>query len=217
MTRALACLVAIVLWQTGQAADAEFLRWSARQAESVGRGMYKVGRVGSSWDLRLLKTERAYNYKLAATWLTPDVVRAAVRLQQLANRFDDAEARRRVQAALASPEIAVLVEIDPREGSGVIPNDWIAILEPRAGKDRKFEAVAGKQVPERRNDPAFAGVLRRNYDYDRFWVSFPVEADGRPAIPPEATELDLIVRIYDKEGRVTWPVSRELRAALYRQ
>lgn len=109
-----------------------------------------------------------------------------------------------------------MIEIDPREGSGVIPNDWIAVLEPRASKERAYPVVSGHQAPERRSNTAFAGVLRRNYDYDRFWVIFPVRVDGRPTIPNDATRVDLVVRIHDKEGRVSWPLTEELRAWLHK-
>jgi hypothetical protein len=46
--------------------DDAYLHWSAKQAQAVGTAAYKRGRVGGLLDGRLLKTERAYNYKLAA-------------------------------------------------------------------------------------------------------------------------------------------------------
>lgn len=193
-----------------------FLLWSAKRAEEVGRSMHETGRVGGFFDTRLLKTNRSFNYKLMATWLTPDVIRATVRLQQLTERLTDAEAVARVDAALDGLETTVLVEIDPREGSGVIPNDWLAFLEPRAGDDRAFPTIRGRVVPERRRDPAFAGVLRRNYDYDRYWVSFPLSVDGEATIPSAADRVDLVVRIHDKEGRVTWRLTEPLREWLRR-
>ena len=61
----------------------DYLKWSNKQALAVGEQMYKKGRVGGAFDMRVLKTDRAYNYKLAATWLTPDVIRATARLAQL--------------------------------------------------------------------------------------------------------------------------------------
>lgn len=76
-----------------QAQPDAYLSWSAKQAETVGQQSYQKGRVGSAFDLRLLKTDRAYNYKLAATWLTPDVIRATARLAQLRDRLSEGDTR----------------------------------------------------------------------------------------------------------------------------
>jgi hypothetical protein len=55
-------------------------------------------------------------------------------------------------------------------------------------------------------------VLRRNYDYDRFWVAFPlVGSDGAPLVAEAAARATLVVRIHDKEGRVEWPVPSSIR------
>jgi hypothetical protein len=103
------------------------------------------------------------------------------------------------------------VEIDPREGSGVIPNDWQAFLQP---KDRPDAAVRGTVKPELRDVKALAGVLRRNYDYDRFWVAFPmVSTAGAPLLAATDANAELVVRIYDKEGRVDWPIPPSMRSA----
>ena len=73
--------------------DDAHLTWSARQAEAIGTNAYKRGRVGGVFDMRMLKTERSCNYKLAATWLTPDVICATARLLQLRSRLSDEETR----------------------------------------------------------------------------------------------------------------------------
>ncbi len=203
----------IALGAFGQGEDA-YLSWTPKQAETVGKSMYGTGQVGGGFDLRIIRTDRSYNYKLAATWLTPDVIRATVRLQQLAGRFNEQEARSQVTDAVSYSETVFIVEIDPREGSGVIPDDWLALLEPRAGKDKAFPVIAGTKAPERRSQGPFQGVRRRDYAYDRFWVAFPLVKDGLSTIPPEATELRLVVRIYEKEGRVTWPITAALRTSL---
>ena len=58
-----------------------------------------------------------------------------------------------------------------------------------------------------RDVKALAGVLRRNYDYDRFWMVFPSRwADGTPLFGDIDRVTELIVRIADKEGRVEWLV-----------
>src|SRR5688572_19061977 len=92
-------------------AQDEYLTWSADQAESVGRAAYKKGRVGGVFDTRVLKTERSYNYKLAATWLTADVIRATARLLQLRSRLSEAETRQLVMEAEQGGATVFIVEI----------------------------------------------------------------------------------------------------------
>lgn len=194
--------------QASATSDA-YLTWSAQQAEAVGKSTYQRGRVGGVFDTRLLKTERAYNYKLAATWLTPDVIRATARLHQLRSRLTDAETRAMVAEAEAVAGTVVMVEIDPREGSGVIPNEWDAILQ---SNERPSQAVRGIVRPELRDLKGLAGVLQRNYDYDRFWVTFPLTGEDGAALFGDADRTArLIVRIGSKEGRVEWPVPQSLR------
>lgn len=196
----------------GQAPDEgeRYLGWTAPQAEGVGRQWYAKGRVGGLFDTRILKTERSYNYKLAATWITPEVVRAVARLLQLQRRQADDEARAMVKAGDAAGDTIVMVEIDPREGSGVIPNDWSAFLQPKGRPER---AVGGRLEPRLRDVPALAGVLRRNYDYDRFWMVFPLRtSDGQPLFRSNDLEAELVVRIYDREGRIAWRVPDVVRA-----
>jgi hypothetical protein len=192
-----------------QPAEERFVSWSAQQVEAIGRQMYKKGRVGGFWDTRKLKTERAYNYKLAATWITPDVVRATARQVQLRSRLTDVDTQSLVKEAEAAADTVVIVEIDPREGSGVIPNDWEAFLQP---KGRPDAAVRGIINPELRNVKALAGVLRRNYDYDRFWVTFSLTGvDGKPLFSQADQEAEVVVRILDKEGRVDWRIPDSIR------
>jgi hypothetical protein len=182
----------------------EYLQWTAKQAEAIGTRAYQRGRVGGRFDTRFLKTERSYNYKLAATWLSGEAIQATARLLQLRSRLSDAEARALVTEAQAVAGTVVMIEIDPREGSGVIPGDWTALLQPQG---RPEQAVRGTPAPELRDVKALAGVLRRNYDYDRFWMVFPSKwADGTPLFGGTDRVVELIVRIADKEGRVEWLV-----------
>ncbi|MBA3886746.1 MAG: hypothetical protein H0X67_13590 [Acidobacteria bacterium] len=204
------CLVALgtsVVPAAPRAGDG-YLAWTAKQVETIGKGAYQRGRVGGIFDMRLLKTERSYNYKLAATWMTPDVIRATARLLQLRSRLPDDETRALVAETEAIPGTVVIVEIDPREGSGVIPTDWEALLQPKGRPER---AVRGTISPRLREVKALAGVLRRNYDYDRFWVTFPLSKDGAPLLADTDHAAELIVRIHDKEGRVEWPVPASVR------
>jgi hypothetical protein len=137
----------------GARSDDPHLTWSAKQAEAIGTHGYRRGRVGGIFDMRMLKTERSYNYKLAATWLTPDVIRATARLLQLRSRLSEDETRALVAEAEAISGTAVMVEIDPREGSGVIPNEWEAFLQP---KDRPAQAVRGVVTPRLRDVKSLA-------------------------------------------------------------
>jgi hypothetical protein len=187
--------------QSAQSPDDAYLSWPAAQAQSIGESAYKRGRVGGFFDGRLLKTERAYNYKLAATLFSRSVIRASARMLQLRGRLTAEQTRNLVVEAEAAGGTVVMIEIDPREGSGVIPLEWQAFLQP---KSQAAAAVAGVNSPELRQLKAFAGVLRRNYDYDRFWMVFP----GRPDVAyakPGLPGIELVVRINDQEGRVDWP------------
>ena len=98
----------------------------------------------------------------------------------------------------------MLVEIDPREGSGVIPNGWSAFLGP-AGNDRGV--VRGESVPSLEKVKGLRGVYRRDYNYELFWVVFPLkDADGAALFPTGVLRADLTVRISNKEGRVSFPL-----------
>jgi len=193
-------------------AQSEYTTWSAKQATAIGTGAYLQGRVGGLFDGRILKTERAYNYKLAATWMTPSVIRASARLVQLAERLSDQQTAALIAEAEAQNGTVVMVEIDPREGSGVIPNDWAAFLEPIAN-GAHGKPVRGVDTPKLRDVKALAGVLRRNYDYDRFWVVFPLKHDdGEAVLPANFAEAQLTVRIHEREGTVRWPAQVMRRA-----
>ncbi|HEX6163515.1 MAG TPA: hypothetical protein VFZ31_09125 [Vicinamibacterales bacterium] len=111
-----AAIGALIASITLQAADEAWLQWSASRAQAVGKAAYVQGRVGGIFDTRLLKTERSYNYKLAATWMTPDVIRAAARTAQLSERLTDDQTRALVAEAEKAGDTVVMVEIDPREG-----------------------------------------------------------------------------------------------------
>src|SRR6266705_4931635 len=111
------------------------LALDANTARSVALSTRVSGQVGKSMDFRVTGTDRSYNYKLRATWLTPDVIRATARLLQLSEHMSDEQTQALVAEAEAAGDTVVLVEIDPREGSGVIPNDWLAFLRPRGGAE----------------------------------------------------------------------------------
>jgi hypothetical protein len=144
--------------------------------------------------------------------MTPQVIRAVARLQQFAKALSGEETRRLVTEAEAAGEIVIQVEIDPREGSGVIPNDWVALLGARTPAGTASRAVRGVAKPKLRDLPALAGGAPRDYSYEVFWVVFPAQGeDGQPLFSAADREAELSVRIHGKEGKVRWPVPGHLR------
>ena len=193
-------------------ADDEFLRWDAGRAKTIALAARGSGQAGKSLDFRVLATDQSYNYKLRATWLTPQVTRAVARLHQLAKVLTEQDTRRLVAEADASGEIVIQVEIDPREGSGVIPADWVALLGARARNNAVPRSVRGASRPELRDLPALAGAAPRDYSYEVFWVVFPARCeDGQPLFSPSDNEAELSVNIRGKVGRVRWPVPEYIR------
>ena len=207
----------LLLFVLGGAASSQedvtrhYLSWTADRAEAVIKSMHKDGRVGGFFDTRILSTNRSYNYKLSATWLTPETMRAGARIAQLNGFLSDEATEQLITDAEAAGETVVLIEIDPREGSGVIPLKWGAFLTSKKDENGEAPVVPGVSTPTLRHVPALAGLLPRNYDYDRFRIVFPLHTPGGEPLFDEATsEAELIVRIYDKEGRVAWRVPRSI-------
>lgn len=197
------------LYSSASAQD-DWLAWSATTAEAALKAMRQSGRVGGYFDMRVKSTNKSYNFKLRATWLTPDVIRAGARLTQLQERLSDEEARQLVATAESAADTIVLIELDPREGSGVIPLGWTAHLQP---KDRpQGPVVKGSSMPQLRDVAVLKGVEKRDYAYDVFWLGFPLESNGRPLFGPEDHEAELVVRIEGKEGRVSWTIPPSVRA-----
>lgn len=196
----------------GSAQGDDYLRWSPQQAQTIGRSMRKSGRVGSIWSYRGLHTERAVNYKLRATWLTPEVIRASARLEQMRNRLSEDTTKAMVAEAEAAGDTVVMVEIDPDEGSGVIPLDWQAFLQPKDLKAGEIQPVSGVSTPNLRAVKALAGVVERDYNYDVFWMVFRLATEkGQPIFSESVKEAELVVRIYNREGRVSWLVPDSIR------
>lgn len=211
----IATLVALLLTADGLLAqvhgDDGWLHWSEKTVRQIARAARVTGRVGGFWGIRGLHTERAQNYELRATWMTPQVLRASARFAQMRNRLSQAEASELLAAAERVADTIVMVEIDPREGSGVIPRDWAAYLQPRGAAEDSGLAVKGTLIRDARNNPVLVGIEKRDYDFDVFWVGFPLtRADGRPLLE-DASHAELIVQIHSSQGRVNWPVPPILR------
>ncbi|MFY9557661.1 MAG: hypothetical protein WAV47_23385 [Blastocatellia bacterium] len=192
-----------------------YLSWSEGKAVGIGKEMRVSGKVGSRFAFRGLHTERAVNYKLRATWLTPDVIRASARLEQLRNRLTDDQTRALVDEAERAGDTVVLIEIDPNEGSGVIPEDWRAFLQPKGTKPGTEGAIRGTKAPHLRTAKALSGVLRRDYDYDVFWVVFPLVDENKASLFPDAvSDVELLLGIRDREELVTWRMPKSIRARI---
>jgi hypothetical protein len=193
-------------------AEDDFLHWDAQRANSIVAAQRVSGNVGKNLDFRVIRTDRSINYKLRATWLTPEAIRANARLEQLKKNLSDAETLKLLADADASGETVAIVEIDPREGSGVIPSDWTATLSPRTTSGKPQRIALGKSVSRLRELPALAGYGRRDYAYDVFWVVFSLRTEtGEPLFNADDREAELSVRIYDKIGTVRWPIPDSIR------
>jgi hypothetical protein len=188
-----------------------YLSWTDEQALRIGKAMRVSGKVGSSWDFRVTHTDHAVNYKLRATWLTPEVIRATARLEQLRNRLTDDQTRALVTEAEAAGDVIMLVEIDPREGSGVIPLDWRVFLQPKGQKPGSPGSIPGIKSPQLRGLKGLSGVMRRDYDYDVFWVVFPLFENNASVLPANTSEVELLVGIYSREGRVSWQIPESIK------
>jgi hypothetical protein len=212
-------LFLLLLAQAAPVGDRDpFLSWSLNEAESIGKSTYVRGSVGSRWSERGLKTERAINYKLAATWFTPEVVRASARAQQLRHQLKDQETLDLLRAAEETADTVIMVELDPREGSGVIPGDWQAFLGPKGASPGSAESVIGMERSELRKLAVLAGTMQRNYDYDRFWVAFPLKRpDGAPLFAPGIHEAELVVRIGSQQGKVSWKIPDSIYQKMQRK
>jgi hypothetical protein len=216
-----ACLISVAAARSAVArpiaGDDSYLSWSADRAESIAKSTRQSGKVGSRNSIRLLKTERAVNYKMIATWLTPDVIRATARWLQLRNRLSADQTRALVAEAEAAGDTIFMVELDPREGSGVIPDTWECYLQARGAAPDAGRSARGVSQPRLRDVQALQGVERRNYDYDRFWVAMPlVTASGEPVFGPSDREAELIVRVYSQEEHTYWPVPESIRGRMPR-
>ncbi|MDM7923598.1 MAG: hypothetical protein QUS14_14965, partial [Pyrinomonadaceae bacterium] len=193
----------------------EYLTWTLKQAEKVGQSTVKEGRSGSSFDFRIMGTDKAYTYQVRATLFTPEVIRASARAEQIGNRLSAEETRKLVAEAESAGDLVVMIEIDPAEGSGVVPLDWRVFLQPGGFVPGRDGAVAGVKAPYLRNSKVFRGVTKRDYEYDVFWVIFPlVGEDKKPIFGESVSTLELFVGIYKKEGKITWPIPPSLRSRM---
>lgn len=191
--------------------DESYLKWTMKQAEELAKNAQKYFRVGNMWKPRD-GSDNPYTYRVLATWFTPDVIRIAARIMQLGQRLSDSQTRALVTQAEAAGDTVVRIEIDPFEGSGVIPLEWEAYLGVKKKGETESGGVAGTKKAELRNVKVLGGVGPRNYAFDRFWLVFPLcDEEGNLLLPTTATECELVVRIGNKEGRTSWKIPESIR------
>lgn len=191
-----------------------YLNWSDKQALEIGKSMRATGRVKGS-GRGLLNTDKAISYKIRVTWLTPEVIRATARLQQLKKRLSDNETKALVAKAEALADTAFIIEIDPYEGSGVIPSDWQAFLQPKAPKGEQRPISVGANVPSLREEAGLVGIFSRDYNYDIYWIRFPLcSKEGKHLFSDLDKEAELTVRIENKEGKVKFSIPDSIRQTI---
>lgn len=195
--------------------DKNYLSWSEKQTAQFGEVWREKGRIGGFFDTRILSTDKAFNYKLRATLMSPEAIRAVARREQLRNRLTDEETRKLVAEAEKLESLIVLVEIDPREGSGVIPNDLRLLLQPKGVDAESNRTIRGVKNISLCDITAFKGISARDYDYDMLWVEFSMKDEkGNSFWNNVPTEIELVVGIYNKDGRVNWKVSPFLKTRI---
>ncbi|MBK8466891.1 MAG: hypothetical protein IPL32_13765 [Chloracidobacterium sp.] len=197
-----------------QSSADDYLTWTASQAEAIGKSTRENGKAGRHgiFDTRIISTNKALNYYVRATLMTPDVIRAAARLQQLKERLTNDQTKKIVKDAENAGNLVIMIEIDPNEGSGVIPLDWRVFLQPKGLKSGSEGAITGVKAPQLRKMPALSGVYGRNYEYDIFWVTFPlVDENKKPLLSDDVQDIQLIVGIYSSEARISWKMRDSLR------
>jgi len=209
------CAGSALAQTSGIGTSEEYLTWNLKQAEKIGQSTVKEGRSGSSFDFRIMGQDKAFTYQVRATVFTPEVIRASARAEQIRNRLSAEETRALVDQAEKAGDLVMMIEIDPAEGSGVVPLDWRVFLQPGGFVPGSDGAVAGVKAPYLRDVKVFRGVAKRDYEYDVFWVIFPlVDKNGKPVFDDSVNSMELMVGIYKKEGKITWPISPSLRARI---
>ena len=70
MKQTLLMILCLTAWCSGWS---QGFHGNERESRRIIDSMRKNGQIGGSWDLQIKSTDRSYNYKLRATWLTLDL------------------------------------------------------------------------------------------------------------------------------------------------
>ncbi len=196
------------------AQESSYLTWTARQASTIGKSMRRSVRV-SGTGRGLLNTNKSSSYKVRATWLTPEVIRATARLNQINNRLSNEETMEMVRKAEESGDLIFMIEIDPNEGSGIVPSNWQAFLQPGGFKRGQPGAIKGAINSSLGRMKVLNGIEPRDYDYDVFWAAFALNNETRNTLfNSTSQEIELVVRIEEKEGKIRFPIPDSFRKTL---
>jgi hypothetical protein len=182
---------------------------SEKEAKQTLAAMRLSGQVGGSFDFRVTSTNKSYNFKLRATWITPKVAVAAGRLLELTKGMNPTDTGEVVKAAAEPNSWLLLVELDPREGSGVIPSGWFAKFGPAGNETLR---AVGRPIRLEGVWKSLVSAFPRDYSYDVFLLEFPRTVDGAPLLRASDPEAELQVRIESKQGRVHWKLPPDLFA-----
>ena len=196
------------------AQQTDYLSWTSKQAFNIGTKWRVAGRAGWGSRLDLFSSDACF-YDVRATLMTPEAIRAAARLEQLRRHFTDAETHELVMEAEKVAGLVAIIEINPREGSGIVPLNWHATLQPKGAKEDSPLAIAGINNPELRSVRALTTVASRNYDYDVFWVVFPMkDRQGKLIWETPPDKIEIVIDIRGKQGRMSWRINDSLRQRL---
>jgi hypothetical protein len=200
---------------TSVSSKESYLSWNRQEASKI-REIWRVkGRVGGFFDTRILSTDKSFNYKLRATLMSPEAIRATARIAQISNQLTDKETNALVAGSEKVESLILIIEIDPREGSGVIPNNWRAFLKPKNIEPNSGSAIRGIIKNDLREIATLQASVKRDYDYDIFTVEFPLkDENGNPFWKTVPSEIELTVGIYGNEGRVNWKVTEALKTRI---
>jgi len=207
LTGLVALTAAWFLSSPATAAEAPpFLQWSPEQARKALLAHRRSGHAGKSLDLRVTSTHRAFRYKVRATLWTPEALQGAVRLLQLRDRMPDAETIQMLAELEALPFHVLTIEIDPDEGSGVIPmSETRFFLQRRGDPEASVRPAEAREVEAR---DVFRKAGKRDYAYDLFVVAFPrLLREGEPLLTEPAGELELVVDIAGKSEILSFPAA----------
>jgi hypothetical protein len=195
----------------------DYLSWSQSQVKNMGSEMTEKGEVDMNNGLRVMSTNKATSYKYRVTWLSPSIIRATARLEQFRQRLSNDETQKLVEEAENAGPTIFIVELDAIEGSGVIPSDWQAFLQPAKLPMGADGCMKGQNTPELWKLKGLAGTNGRDYKYERFWVVFPLSRkDGQPLFSPEVEKAELIIRINDKESKVSFRIPADVKEKIRR-
>ncbi len=189
----------------------DYAGWSAKEARKIGIAMTEKGKVAGDAGWRVMSTNQATSYNFRATWLTPSVIKATARLEQLRQRLSSEETQKILEEAENAGPTVFLIELDAVEGSGVIPGDWQAFLQPAKLSQGSDGCMKGENAPALWKLKGLAGVHEKDYKYERFWVVFPLaRKDGQPLFEQETQKAELIIRINDKESKVSFRIPQDV-------